>query len=221
VYGQSNNLPSLSEPYISISPDTFYTLEDSLYIVGRSEPRASVRVTFTKQGELPIRFTVIADSNGEWTVSEERVYLSAGNWEVRATQQVGTQVSGSSNPRIIRSIVTGIPIFGVNVRYTIIASVILLFLVVVISIFIYFRRKIARLQRGLLDKQLRETEERFHKGFAEIRETLMSQLKDLARESAGRALTPDEIEKRDRVLRELENLEKGLEHDVGDIGRRY
>jgi ABC-type multidrug transport system fused ATPase/permease subunit len=210
----------LVEPYISVSPDTFYTLDEALFIVGRSEPKAIVKVTLMKQGELPVRFTVSADSNGEWTVSEERVYLSSGNWEVRATQQVASQVSPSSNPRLIRSVVTGVTIFGVSIRYTIIAAVTLTFLVIVIAILVYFRRKISRLQQGLMEKHLRETEERFHRGFSEIRKDLMDQLRDLASNSQNRPLTPEEVEKRDRVLRELEELEKNLEHDVTSIGRR-
>lgn len=212
--------PAPGEPTISISPDYFYTLEEVLYLEGRAEPNAIVTVTLTKQGEKPLKFTVKADSSGEWVVAE-KAYLSAGNWQVRAKQQVGTLVSGESNPRVIRSIVTGVNIFGLNVRYVVIAAVVFTFLLVLAFVFFYFRRKIRTLQRGLLEKQLRETEERFHRGFAEIRKDLMDQLKDLAMNSQGRPLTPEEVEKRDHILRELEELEKGLEHDVTDIGRRY
>lgn len=208
------------EPYISISPDVFYPLEEILYIEGRAEPNAVVTVVLQKQGDKPVRFTVKADSGGEWVVAE-KTYLSGGNWEVRARQQVGTEVSGWSNPRVIRSVVTGVNIFGLNIRYVAIAVFVLIFLGIIAFLLIYFRRKIQKLQKGLVEKQLRETEERFHKGFAEIRKDLMDQLKDLAMNSQGRALTPQEIEKRDHILREIEEMEKNLEHDITDIGRRY
>lgn len=221
AFAQAQPMAAPVEPYISVSPDIFYTLEDAFYLVGRSDPKALVQVKLTKQGELPIKFSVYADANGEWAVSEQRVYLSAGNWEVRAVQQVGAQVSGSSNPRIIRSIVTGIDIFGFQIRYVVIAIVVIIFLAILGVVFFYFRRKIKNLQRGLMEKQLRETEDRFHKGFAEIRQDLMNQLKDLASNSQGRPMTADEIEKRDHVLRELEDMERNLDHDIGDIGKRY
>ncbi len=208
------------EPYISISPDEFLTLEDILYVVGRSDPSAIVTVTLTKQGDKPIKFTVKADSSGEWTVTE-KTYLSAGYWQIRAKQQVGALVSGESNPRVIRSVVNGVSIFGWNVRYVVIAGVVSAFLAVFVFLFVYFRRKIRALQKGLLEKQLRETEDRFHRGFTEIRKDLMDQLKDLAAGTSGRPLTPDEISKRDHILREIEEIEKNLEHDVTDIGRRY
>jgi hypothetical protein len=208
------------EPYISISPDTFYPLEEILYIEGRGEPSSLVTVNILKQGEQPVRFTVKSDSLGEWVVNE-KVFLSAGNWEVRARQQVESLVSSWSNPRNIRSVVTGISFLGINIRYVVIAVVALIFLFVIVFISLYFRRKIARLKHGLIEKRLKDTEDRFHHGFEEIRRGLMDQLKDLATNTEGRSLTPEEIEKRDYILRELEKLEKGLEHDIRDIGKRY
>jgi hypothetical protein len=208
------------EPMISISPDEFRPLEEILYIEGRADPNAIVTVTLSKQAEKPVKFTIKADSSGEWVVAE-KTYLSAGNWQVRAKQLVGTLSSGESNPRVIRSVVTGVNLFGMNIRYIVIAFILLLFIAVIASLLFYFRRKINLLKRGLMAKQLHETEDRFHRGFTEIRKDLMDQLKDLAINSAGRPLSPDEIEKRDHILRELEEMEKNLEHDIQDIGRRY
>lgn len=208
------------EPYISISPDNFYTMEEILYIEGRSDPAAIVTLELQKQGEKPVKFSIKADSSGEWVVAE-KAYLSAGDWQVRARQQVASQISGWSNPRVIRSIVTGVNIFGLSIRYVVIVIIALLVLAVIAFIFFYFRRKISMLQRGLVEKQLKETEDRFHRGFAEIRKDLMDQLKDLAINAQGRSLTPEEIDKRDHVLRELEEMEKNLEHDIGDISKKY
>ncbi len=215
----TNQLPPI-EPYISISPDSFNTLEEILYVEGRSDPNAIVTVLLEQQGKQPVKFTVKADSSGEWVVAE-KTYLSAGNWEVRARQQVGALFSGWSNPRVIQSAVNGIDIFGFKIRYVVIAVVVFIFLAILGSVFFYFRRKIQNLQRGLIEKQIKETEERFHRGFEEIRKDLMDQLKDLALNAQTRALTPDEVEKRDHVLRELEQLERNLDHDIGDIGKKY
>ena len=211
-----------SEPYISISPDYYYPMEEILYLEGRANPNAIVMIQIRKDAgtEKPINFKVKADASGEWVVAE-KTYLSAGNWQVRARQQVGVLVSGESNPRVIRSVVTGVNVFGLNIRYVAIAGIILVFILAIFFVFIYFRRKIARLQKGLIEKQLHETEERFHRGFAEIRKELMDELKALATNAEGRPLTSEEVEKRDRVLRELESLEQGLDHDITDISRRY
>ncbi|MEK7612136.1 MAG: hypothetical protein AAB407_02230 [Patescibacteria group bacterium] len=218
ISGVANQAPP-PEPYISISPDTFYTLEDMLYIEGRGDPNAIVTVTLQKQGTQPIKFTVKADSFGEWVIAE-KTYLVAGNWEVRARQKVGTLVSGESNPRVIRSVVTGFTIFGFQVRYIVVAGIAVFFIAIIVGIFLYFRKKISLLKQGLMEKQLRETETRFHESFTEIRKNLMDELKDLAASSEGRTLTSGELDKRDRILREVEELEQNLEHDIHDIGRR-
>ena len=211
-----------SEPYISISPDYFYPLEEVLYIEGRANPDAVVTVQIRKDAgtDKPLSFKIKADSSGEWVIAE-KAYLSAGNWQVRARQQVGSLVSGESNPRVIRSVVTGVRVWGMNLRYVVIAGFIVVFILIIVFIFWYFRKKIETLKKGLMDRQLQETEARFHRGFAEIRQELMDELKELATSAQGRPLTPEEIEKRDRILRELESLEQGLDHDISDISKRY
>lgn len=82
-----------AEPYIAISPDYFYPLEEVLYIEGRADPNAIVTLNLQKQGEQPLKFTVKTDAAGEWVVAE-KAYLSSGIWEVRARQQVGALISG-------------------------------------------------------------------------------------------------------------------------------
>gem|GEM_PF-2131415 len=206
----------LGEPYISISPDYFYTLEEVLYIEGRGDPKAIVTVTLRADNQPPVKFTVKPDSTGEWVVAE-KTYLRSGNWEVRARQSIGMVVSDLSNPRVIRSVVTGVSIFGLQIRYVVIAVVISVFLLILGVVFFYFRRKIKTLQRGLVEKQLQAAEERFDHGFAEIRKELMDQLRDLAQNAKRRALTPKEIAQRDRVLSEIDKLEHELHHDIGNI----
>lgn len=212
---------ALVEPMITVSPDSFNSFEEVLYIAGRANPNALVAVLIEREDKsgAPVKFTVYADSLGEWVVSG-KTYLNPGYWNVRARQQINSLISDWSNPRIIRSIAAGVNVYGLQIRYVTIASIILVFLIVLTVVFIYFRRKIGRLQQGLKEKQLKEAEDRFHKGFAEIRKNLMDQLKELAANSEGRALTREELEKRDRVLKELEDLEQNLDHDFGEISRR-
>ncbi|MDO8584559.1 MAG: hypothetical protein Q7R85_00365 [bacterium] len=206
----------LGEPYISISPDYFYPLEEVLYIEGRGDPRAVVTVTLRADNQPPVKFTAVPDSTGEWVVAE-KTYLRGGNWEVRARQSVGAIISDWSNPRIIRSVVTGVNVFGLRIRYVVIAGVIFAFLSILGVVLLYFRKKIKTLRRGLMEKQLQAAEERFDHGFAEIRKELMDQLRDLAQSAKRRALTTKEIEQRDRVLAEIEKLEHELHHDIGNI----
>lgn len=209
----------LPEPSISISPDEYYPFEEILYIEGRSVTGAIITVTLQKQGEKPVKFTTKTDSNGEWVVAE-KTYLSSGNWEVRARSQVGTQISDWSNPRVIRSIVTGVNIFGLNVKYVVIVVILVIFLIVIALMFVYFMRRIRRLKEGLFAKQLHDTEDRFHRGIAEIRKDLMEELKILTMQAQNRPLNPEEIERKDHILRELDELERTVNQDMGNMSNR-
>ncbi len=222
----------LAEPYISINPDYYYPFEEVLYIEGHSDSNSVVTIELRKQGnDLPVKFTVKADSSGEWVVVD-KTYLSSGIWEVRAKQQIGTSVSGWSNPRVIRSVVTGVNILGLNIRYVFIATIAFVFLGIIIALLIYFRRKakisnnvytekLENLKRQQMEQQIQQTENRFHEGIAEIRKDLMNELKNMAAYAQVRPLTPDEIERRDHILSELENLEKNFEHDINNIQKKY
>lgn len=212
-------IESLPEPYISISPDYFYTLEEILYVEGRADPKALVTVTLRADNERPVKFTVKPDSTGEWVIAE-KTYLPSGNWEVRARQQIGGVISDWSNPRVVKSVVTGVSLFGFRIRYVVIAAVVLVFFLILGCVLIYFRKKIKKLQRGLVEKQIQATEERLHRSLAEVRKELMDQLRDLTQNAENRPLTSAELEKRDRVLSELENLEHDLHHDIDDIEKR-
>ena len=206
----------LLEPMIAISPDNFYPFDEVLYLEGRSQGGAFVDVLIERQGEKPLRFTVKADSSGEW-VGAEKAYLSAGIWEVRARQTVGDEVSGWSNPRIIRSVVTGVTFLGLKVRYVVIASILAVFILVIASILFYFLRRIRRMREDLLQKQVHDTEDRFRKGFSEIRKDLMDELKLLTSNAQSRPPTPEELDRMDHILRELDELEQSLGQDVGNI----
>ncbi len=141
----------LPEPSISISPDDFYTFEDILYIEGRSMPEGIITVRTIKAGEQPVKFIVKADSSGEWVVAE-KTYLTAGNWEVSARAQIKDQISDWSNPRVIRSIATGVDIFGLKVRYVVIAVILLVFFALLGLILTYFLHRIRKLKRGFFEK---------------------------------------------------------------------
>lgn len=209
----------LPEPSIAITPDVFYPLDEILYIEGRGAPEAVVTVALQKQGEKPLKFSVKADSFGEWVVSE-KTYMPSGNWEVRARQQSKGEVSDWSNPRVIRSVVTGVNIFGFNVRYVVITVILLLFFAIIAGILFYFLRKIKNLKQGLLEKQLRETETQFHENVSVIRRDLMSELQTIVANAEKRPLTSEELARRDHLLSELDNLEKSMEHNIQDIGRK-
>ncbi len=206
----------LLEPSIATSPDTFYPLDDFLYLAGQSQPGAFVTVILERDGGKPLQFTATAKASGEWVVNE-KAYLSSGTWEVRARQTVSGETSDWSNPRLIRSVVTGVTFLGVKIRYVLVASVLAFMILLVAGVMFYFLRKLRRMRQDLLQKQVHDTEDRFRRGFSEIRKDLMDELKLLTANSQNRPPTPEELDRKDHLLRELDELEQNLGQDVGNI----
>ncbi len=219
VLAEDREIP---QPSVTVVPDYYYPFEEFLHLEGRAEPRAIVSVELERQAEKPVKFTVSADSAGEWVVwPTSRVYLSAGSWVVRARQQVGTSTGFSdwSNPQVIQSVITGFTIFGINVRYALIGVILFVFVLILAFVFFYFARKIRRLKRQVFEKRLRETTDQVRRGFSEIHKDLMQELLMLTTKAQTQPLSPEEIQRKDHVLRELEELEKNVSDGMANMNR--
>ena len=206
----------LLQPSISISPDIFYTLEEVLYIEGRGTPNMPVLVLIQKQGTRPIKFTVKADTNGEWVVAE-KTFLEAGDWEVRAQVVQDGRASEWSNPRLVRSVVTGITVANIQFKYVTLALILGGVVVVSIVLFAYFTIRVRRLRKAILTKEALEIRQRATEGFRAIRNGVLDELRTLEIHAADGQLSSEELTKKERMLDELHRLEDAIEREVRDV----
>lgn len=155
----------LPSPTIAVSPDVYYPLDEVLYLEGRADPSVTVEIQLTKSGAKPRKFSVRADPRGEWVLAE-KVPLEAGDWEARA-RAIGAKdtVSDWSNPRVFKTIVSGITIGGVNIKFAFLVLVIVVLLLLGGVAFLYFYTRVRSLQAVLRDKEIREAKERFVRGY--------------------------------------------------------
>lgn len=128
-------------PEISISPQDFYPFEEILYLEGRAEPNALVTVILEKPDAAAIELTRSADTDGSWFISQ-KVYLAAGNWEFKARQKAGEDISDWSPPKNISVVLTGANIAGFNVHYVVIGVLALIIFAVLVMVLIYLRLKV-------------------------------------------------------------------------------
>ena len=54
-----------------------------------------------------------------------------------------------------------------------------------------------------------------HEGFAAMRENLLNELKMLA--AKNNSLSPEEVSRRENILRELDMVEKNVEREIRDV----
>ncbi len=208
--------PAVPEaPAIVINPDVYYPFDEILYLEGRASPKIAVEILLQKQGAKPRRFTVKSDARGEWSFAE-KVPLEAGEWEVR-TRAVADQdrISEWSNPRVFKVIASGVTIGGFNIKFAALSFTIIVLLVLGGAAAAYFVWRVRRLKAELQRRRARETHESVREGFREVRRDLMDELAAL--QSSGRTLTPDELKRKEHVLRELERIEKMMEREISEI----
>ncbi|MCH7882882.1 hypothetical protein IIA95_00465 [Patescibacteria group bacterium] len=192
----------LPTPTIYVNPDIYYPVDEILYLEGRAKPNATLQIQFLKPGAKPLKLVTRSDQNGEWVLAE-RVPLEGGNWEVRARVIEAERTSLWSNPRIIKSIITGVTIGRVNIRFSAIAF--LLMIAAGVIFYLFFRmRQVAREKTGLQIEQ----------DFSELRRNVAEELRHLARK---RSLSKEEEEHRDKLLRDLEHVEREINRRLKDI----
>ena len=194
----ANELPV---PTINISPDVYYPFDEILYLEGRAKPASNVEIQFQKQGAKPLKFNVKSDTNGEWVLAE-KASLSAGDWEVR----VRSETSQWSNSRVFKSIVTGITIGGVNVKFAFLSFIIIFLLLSGAAVVSYFILRVRRLKSDLVSKEIHEAHESVREGMSHIRDDLIGD--------------KEQPSKKEHLVRELDRLEKEMEREISDIENR-
>jgi len=229
------NAAGLPAPVISIAPESYYPLDEVLYIEGRSTPSVKMELFFEKTsgGAQPIRVTLDANSNGEWYLSQ-KLELSSGEWSVRARALNDSSYSDWSNPRIIRSVVSGIVFGSIKIRYLPIAVFLLFLFTLSAVIFIYVlvrarnlknleREKALQEKTALLEKSLHEKEKEvfgtaIDQNFGEIRRRIMDELEHLNKKAcAGNELSREEAEHQEKLLRELREAEEVIQKKLKEM----
>jgi len=207
IIGLSLLLPQLTEaavveppaPVISVAPSQFYPLDEILYMEGRATPKAKVAVNFEKPDASPVTVIVESNSNGEWFLGQ-KIELSSGEWTARA-RVLGDPASDWSNPRIIQSVITGLVLGSVKIRYLPIAAALILSLSASAILLAYLLRRVFKISRS-----------------EHIRQDIANELEHLERAiKEGQELSEPEIKRREELLSELRHAEEIISDKFKDI----
>lgn len=212
--GITASAAELPVPTININPDVYYPFDEILYIEGRAKPNTVVEIQFVKQGAKPGKFNAKSNPNGEWVLAE-KIPFETGDWEVRARAVIDkNNISEWSNPRVFKVIVSGVTIGGFNIKFAALALLLVVSLILGAVIVLYFVQRVRQLRSQLVNKEVRETHESVHRGLADIRGHLFEELKQ---SGSLKHKTAENIERKEHVLKELENIEQNIEREIGDV----
>lgn len=226
------NIAAIAAPVINIAPLSYYPLEEMLYLEGRAEPARAMEILFNKSDSQPVRISVKSNSNGEWFFGE-RLELDGGDWTVRARIASGSQISDWSNPRIVRSIISGFTVGAIKIKYLPVAIALALLFAVGFALLIYafirarkikyadrateMERKAEDLRWQLRNRELRSAKDLVEKNFSDLRRDLLGELEHLERRSKDGALTKAEEAHRENMSRQLRHMEEDIKKQIKDL----
>ena len=223
----------VSAPIISVAPSVYYPLDEVLYLEGRAAPKNKIDIYFEKSGSQPIRIQTKTNSNGEWYIGQ-KLELVSGEWTVRARAIDKENLSDWSNPRIIRSVVSGFVFGSFKIKYLPVFAVLALVSLAAAALLVYsilrvrnigrleleqkFKEKTEKLEKALREKDRESAQALVEESFASLRRELMEELAHLEiklREGGG--LSKEEEAHRENLLRELRQAEEAIEGKIKNI----
>ncbi|GEM_PF-6214890 len=221
-------------PAISVAPLQYYPLDETLYLEGASQANTPVDILFEPVGSglQPVRRQVSTNSRGEWFLSE-RVELATGEWMARA-RVGGDTPSDWSNPRIIRSVVSGFMLGSVRIAYLPIILALLALFIVSGGLLTYAIIRVRHIRRQEQERAVREKTEALEQKIKEqerkaISSAIEENLTDIRREVAEelshrennqtekRKHTPTENQHADQLIKKLRDVQETIEEKVKDL----
>ena len=204
----------LLAPRINVAPNIYYPLEEVLYLEGQAPPKTKIDLIFEKTGSSPVRVVIDSNSNGEWFFSE-KLELASGEWTVRA-RILGDPPSDWSNPRVIRSIVSGFALGSLKIKYFPIVLVFFLLITASFILFVYLFFRVRNLKNSERERRIFDTE--IDQNFNGLRRRIMEELEHLnGKVKNGRRLSQEESEHRERLLGELRAAEETIRRRAKEI----
>lgn len=163
--------------------------------------------------------SVQSDKRGDWFYRHTN-FLSTGNYILWAQTKLGDELSPPS-PQIQMTVRPTAIQFGASrlsyeTLYFIISLILFLAVIGLIS-FIIFHALQGRKKTKQFWKEVREAEESIRRGFAVLRRDIEAELAVITKAKLSKILSEDEKEKEERLLKDLDWVQKYISKEVWDI----
>ncbi|MDO8600009.1 MAG: cohesin domain-containing protein [bacterium] len=222
-------------PTINIAPSQYYPLDELLYLEGKASPNAGLDILFENiaGGAQPVRVSVNTNAGGEWFFSE-RLELASGEWSVRVRSAKENEYSDWSNPRIIRSVVSGFFVGGIKIKYLPIAVFLTASIAASVYLLWYSAKRVRSIEHVRLEEDMKHREaemketlraheriavtQAVERSFGDLRKRVVDELDHLeVKARRNGALSEEEEKHREELLHELREAEELVEKELKTI----
>ncbi|MEK7193515.1 MAG: cohesin domain-containing protein [Patescibacteria group bacterium] len=221
VYAQNAN--NLESPPIITQVSKNITNREIFYVGGVAVIPNSQIVLYLQNYESgeTVSMNVTADKNGEWFYTHSKL-LSAGIYSLWAQARVG-EVQSPPSPQIrltvsAAALQLGTSRLSYEAVYFMIALALLLVLLILICFALYHRRQAKKKHRKLLE-DIREAEESIKRGFAVLSRDIRAELLLIQKAKESGSFSERERSQEEKILRDLEIVEKYIGKEIWEIER--
>ncbi|PIR87210.1 MAG: hypothetical protein COU11_01495 [Candidatus Harrisonbacteria bacterium CG10_big_fil_rev_8_21_14_0_10_49_15] len=210
--------PSITEVSRNIFNDEIF------YIGGQTgQPETEVVLYLQSQADgATLSQRLLSDADGNWFYRHPS-FLQSGSYVLWAQASQDNELSPPS-PQVAMNVASHAIQFGAS-RFSysaiyLISLVFLLGIVIALAIIILHHYRHGRRKHKLFKEEIRTAEESIRRGFALLRRDLETEFAAVSRTKATRALSKEEEQREDQILRDLESVRRNIGEEVWELEKK-
>ena len=198
---------------ITIWPDEFLPLEESLYLEGIALPNKDLTVEIVVNNETVLSLETKSKEDGIWSLRDE-VYLPSGPYQISARLKGASKEASAA---VSMNVVTPAIKFGDYIMdYQKLFYFSLVLMVLILMCFVYYYSRVIKLKKKLL-KEVIEAEQSLFGSFHTLRHELEKELKEIDEAQTHHFPGELDIERKKKIMRHLEGVKKYINREIKDI----
>lgn len=213
-------IDSITSPTISVCPGSFVSGEEVLHLEGKAPANQTVLLYLDRNSKTVKIWEIPIDGNGNWSLEDEGVFKSGDYRIIARTKDGRGAISNPSNECQVKFVFSGISIFSWVISYLVIIRITITLFIVLLAVLVLAFIK-TRKEKNYLERETEDLKVKFYKEYNELKEDIEEQLASYRRLKSERSLSDEEKEMVERLLKDLDDVERVLRRELGDIEKIY
>lgn len=194
---------------------------DELWYLGgtASVPNSEVIIYLQNERGETLSFTTKASDKGEWFYSHNS-FLTKGKYKSWAQLRAGKELSPPGPEVSFDILPTALRIGSYRISYEamyLVLALLMLAALLAVSGFGIYHFRHYHLKHARLRKEIREAEEEARRGFEILRGDIKEEMEFISRIKMSRELSIEEHRREEKLLQDINFIEKHLLKEMGDI----
>jgi hypothetical protein len=207
------DIEPIESPRILISPDTYISGEEILYLEGEALPDVEVIIFLKKDGKDIKKWHTFSNSQGEWSFSTKELIKSGVYYLSVQAKDTRGMISDLSEARKIKVLLSGLSFgsFIISFKELVLLWILILFFGVIAGCYFIWKNK--QVKRAL-QKETKEAKDKLHQSFGILRKEMEDKI-ELMDSKPG--FNPKERKVCEELKMDLRAAENSVSKEIDDI----